>query len=148
VSANSELRNNSKGFTLLEAIVALAVMALALIPLVSFITQSANELLRAGDSNERSFVMQSALALMEPINPMAEGSGNIALDNDLTLTWESQTIVEPNPGVQVGAGLAAYRLGFYKVHVTVNRGQAAWFDFDMRKVGYEKTAQGMPTESK
>jgi hypothetical protein len=85
---------------------------------------------------------------MEPINPMAEGSGNIALDNDLTLTWESQTIVEPNPGVQVGAGLAAYRLGFYKVHVTVNRGQAAWFDFDMRKVGYEKTAQGMPTESK
>jgi general secretion pathway protein I len=142
------MRDNSKGFTLLEAIVALAVMALALIPLVSFITQSANELLRAGESNERSFVMQSALALMDPINPMAEGNGNIPLDRDITLTWESQAIVEPNPGIQVGAGLAAYRLGFYKVHVTVNRGQTAWFDFDMRKVGYEKTAQGMPLEGK
>jgi general secretion pathway protein I len=142
------MRDNSKGFTLLEAIVALAVMALALIPLVSFITQSANELLRAGESNERSFVMQSALALMDPINPMDEGSGKIPLDREITLTWESQAIVEPNPGIQVGSGLAAYRLGFYKVHITVNRGQAAWFDFDMRKVGYERTAQGMPAESK
>ncbi|MHB1206447.1 MAG: type IV pilus modification PilV family protein [Rhodospirillaceae bacterium] len=135
---------HSKGFTLLEAIVAMAVMSLALIPLVSFVTQSANELQRAGESNTRSFVMQSALALMEPINPMVEGTGNIPLDHDLTLIWDTQTIVEPNPGIQVGSGLAAYRLGFYKVHVVVNRGQTAWFDFDMRKVGYEKTSQAMP----
>ena len=135
---------HSKGFTLLEAIVAMAVMSLALIPLVSFVTQSANELQRAGESNAQSLVMQSALALMEPINPMAEGTGSIALDNNITLIWDSQTIVEPNPGIQIGGGLAAYRLGFYKVHVAVKRGQTEWFDFDMRKVGYEKTAQGMP----
>lgn len=134
----------SKGFTLLEAIVALAVVSLALIPMVAFVSQAANELQRAGESNERSFVMQSALALMEPINPMLEAQGTLALDRNITMTWESTPIVEPNPGINVGAGLPAYRLGFYKVHVTLDRGQGAWFDFDLRKVGYEKTAQEMP----
>lgn len=135
---------NSRGFTLLEAIVALAVMAMALIPMVAFVSQSANELLRAGESNERSFVMQSALALMEPINLMAEAQGTLPLDRNITMAWESQPIVEPNPGIQVGSGLPAYRLGFYKVHVSLTRGGETWFDFDMRKVGYEKTNQEMP----
>ncbi len=134
----------AKGFTLLEAIVALAVLALALVPMVAFVSQSANELLRAGESNERSFVMQSALALMEPINPMAEAQGSLPLDRNITLSWESAVLVEPNPGINIGAGLPAYRLGFYKVHVTLSRGPEPWFDFDMRKVGYEKTMQDMP----
>jgi general secretion pathway protein I len=135
---------NSKGFTLLEAIVALAVMAMALIPMVAFVSQSANELQRAGESNERSFVMQSALALMDPINPMTEAQGTLPLDRNITMMWESQPIVEPNPGIQVGSGLPAYRLGFYKVHVSLVRDRETWFDFDMRKVGYEKTSQEMP----
>lgn len=135
---------NSKGFTLLEAIVALAVMAMALIPMVAFVSQSANELQRAGESNERSFVMQSALALMDPINPMTEAQGTLPLDRNITIMWESQPIVEPNPGIQVGSGLPAYRLGFYKVHVSLLRDRETWFDFDMRKVGYEKTNQEMP----
>lgn len=134
----------SRGFTLLEAIVAMAVMSLALVPMVAFVAQSANELQRAGESNERSFVMQSALALMEPINPMAEAEGSLPLDRNITLAWESTPIVEPNPGINVGSGLPAYRLGFYKVHVTLARGSQPWFDFDMRKIGYEKTAQEMP----
>jgi prepilin-type N-terminal cleavage/methylation domain-containing protein len=134
----------AKGFTLLEAIVALAVMSLALIPMVAFVSQSVNELQRAGESNERSFVMQSALALMEPINPMAEAAGTLPLDRNITMAWESQPLVEPNPGINIGSGLPAYRLGFYKVHVTLSRGGGSWFDFDMRKVGYEKTSQEMP----
>lgn len=135
---------NSKGFTLLEAIVALAVMSLALVPMVAFVTQAADELQRAGDANARSFVMQSALALMEPINPMAEAQGSLALDRNITLSWDSVPLVEPNTGINVGAGLPAYRIGFYKVHVMLARGPDPWFDFDMRKVGYEKTMQEMP----
>ena len=135
---------HTKGFTLLEAIVALAVMSLALIPLVSFVAQSANELVLAGEANERSFTMQSALALMEPVNPMAEPKGSLVLDPTISVSWDSQEIVKPNDAPLIGSGLANFRLGFYTTHVTVFRNNAPWFLFDMRKVGYEKFSSGMP----
>lgn len=134
----------SKGFTLLEAIVALALISLALIPLLTFIAQSSDQLVRAGESNERSFVMQSALALMDPVNPMAEAQGSLALDANTSLSWNSAVVAKPNDGPLIGSGLPGFRLGFYSVHVTVARDNQPWFTFDMRKVGYERLSTGAP----
>lgn len=129
-------RHFTAGFTLLEAIVALTVMGLSLIPLMSYISQSAEQLERAADANEKSLVMQSTLALMDPINPMAEPEGRLPLDERLQVIWRSAVVLEPPEGLLVGAPLSGFRLGFYAVHVDVTRDGAAWLDFDMRKVGY------------
>lgn len=132
-------RTQQKGFTLLEAIVAITIVGLTLLPLVSYIAQAANQLERAADSNERSLVMQSALALMTPVNPMLEPQGKLALDQEVSISWESETLVEPNTGALLGAGLGGYRLGFYKMHVVVSRSDAPeWFTFDLRKIGYNR----------
>ena len=138
--------SRSRGFTLLEAIVALAIIGLALVPLVSYIAQAADALERAGDSNARSLAMQSALALMEPVNPIAEPTGQLALDDTTAVSWQSQIVVKPNDGTLVGSGLASFRVGFYNVHVDVtHNGGEAWFGFDMRKVGYDRLASGFPS---
>lgn len=126
-----------EGFTLLEAIVAITIVGLTLLPLVSFIAQAANQLERAADSNERSLVMQSAVALMTPVNPLVEPEGQLPLDKDVTVSWRSDTLVEPNTNALLGAGLGGYQLGFYKIHVVVSRADTPeWFAFDLRKVGY------------
>lgn len=127
----------SAGFTLLEAIVALTVMALALIPLITFIAQSSDQLMRAADANERSIVSQSVLALMDPINPMAEPEGTLPLDEEISVSWRSEAIVQPNEGAIVGTLLPGFRVGFYGVNVTVTRAERPWFEFQMRKVGYQ-----------
>jgi len=132
------------GFTLLEAIVALTVMAVALIPLVSFIAQSSDQLMRAGEANERSIVMQSALALLDPVNPMAEPEGTLPLDDTIDISWASETIAAPPEGALVRTPLAGFRMGFYGVTVSVTRNQQPWFDFKMRKVGYQNLRQGTP----
>ncbi|MGE3477276.1 MAG: hypothetical protein AB7H70_15845 [Rhodospirillaceae bacterium] len=132
----------SAGFTLLEAIVALTVMAAALIPLITFIAQSSDQLMRAADANERSIVSQSVLALMDPINPMAEPEGTLPLDEEISVSWKSETIVPPNDGAIVGTLLPGFRVGFYGVSVSVTRGQAPWFGFQMRKVGYQNMRAG------
>lgn len=132
-------RSSQEGFTLLEAIVAITIVGLTLLPLVSFIAQAANQLERAADSNEQSLVMQSALALMTPVNPLLEPEGNLPLDKDVSISWQSETLVEPNTAALLGAGLGGYRLGFYKIHVVVNRTNTPeWFAFDLRKVGYDR----------
>lgn len=130
-------RSASAGFTLLEAIVALTVMALALIPLITFIAQSSDQLMRAADANERSIVSQSVLALMDHINPMAEPEGVLPLDEEISVSWRSEPIVPPNDGAIVGTLLPGFRVGFYGVNVSVTRGDRPWFDFQMRKVGYQ-----------
>lgn len=127
------------GFTLLEAIVAITIVGLTLLPLVSYIGQSADQLQRTADSNERSLVMQSALALMTPVNPLLEPEGKLPLDSNITVAWRSETLVEPNTTALLGAGLGGFRLGFYKMHVVVSRAETAeWFAFDLRKVGYDR----------
>ncbi len=130
-------RAASAGFTLLEAIVALTVMALALIPLITFIAQSSDQLMRAAEANERSIVTQSVLALMEPINPMAEPEGALPLDDEINVAWKSEEIIPPHEAALVRTLLPGYRVGFYGMTVAVTRGRAPWFDFQMRKVGYQ-----------
>jgi general secretion pathway protein I len=135
-------RRPTAGFTLLEAIVALTVMALALIPLISFIAQSADQLTRAGEANERSLVTQSVLALMEPVNPMAEPEGTLPLDDEVEVSWRSEAIAPPPEGAILGTLLNGFRIGFYGVTVAVSRDRQPWFDFTMRKVGYQNLRTG------
>jgi general secretion pathway protein I len=132
------------GFTLLEAIVALTVMALALIPLVTFIAQTADQLNRAAEANERSLVTQSVLALMEPVNPLAEPEGTLPLDDEIAVSWRAEPLAPPSEGPLVGTLLAGYRIGFYGVNVTVTRNNQDWFSFDMRKVGYQNLRGNSP----
>ncbi len=127
------------GFTLLEAIVAITIVGITLLPLVSYIGQTANQLERAANSNEQSLVLQSALALMTPVNPLLEPEGTLPLDRNITIAWQSETLVEPNSTALLGASLGAYRIGFYKMHVVVSRADTPeWFAFDIRKVGYDR----------
>jgi len=134
--------STSAGFTLLEAIVALTVMALALIPLITFIAQSSDQLMRAAEANERSIVTQSVLALMDPINPLAEPEGMLPLDEEIGVSWRSELIVQPNEAGLAGTLLPGFRVGFYGVTVSVTRGEQPWFDFRMRKVGYQNLRAG------
>lgn len=132
-------RPAESGFTLLEAIVALTLLGLALVPMMSFISESTNQLVRVADSNERSLATQAAVALLSPVNPMEDPEGEESLGRDLLVRWSSELILEPNDGPQVGMGLPGFRVGFYDVRVSLFRQSSGlWFDFDMRKVGYQK----------
>src|SRR5690606_18618847 len=99
------------------------------------------QLMRAAEVNEQSLVTQSVLALMDPINPMAEPEGTLPLDDELSVSWQSEVIVAPDEGALVGTPLPGYRMGFYGITVSVIRNQQPWFDFTMRKVGYENLRQ-------
>jgi hypothetical protein len=117
-------------------------MAIALIPLITFIAQSADQLTRAGEANERSLVTQSVLALMEPVNPMAEPEGSLPLDDLVEVSWRAEAIAPPAEGALLGTQLNGFRIGFYGVAVAVTRDKQPWFDFTMRKVGYQNMRTG------
>ncbi len=129
----------ASGFTLLEAIVALVIMAAVMIPLLSFISATAQALITAAETNERSFAQQAAVAMLEPLNPFEEPSGTLSLDQDVTVSWISEEILPQMKDVALGSPLSGFTFGFYKLTVTLARpDRDPWFTFEMRKAGYAK----------
>ena len=125
------------GFTLIEAIVAMAIIGVAVLPIMLLISESLNQLTRAADATARAAAMDSVISTIDPVNPFTTPSGEIDMGS-FSFTWESTTIVAPNETVQTGAGLAGHKVGFYDVHIETFRQQQPWFSFSARKVGYEK----------
>lgn len=136
-------KKGSQGFTFIEAIVAMAIVGMAALPILLLISQSLDQLTRAADANERASAMQSAIAIIDPINPMNTPSGEISMGT-ISFTWTSEALVAPNDGPQIGAGLAGYIVGFYSVKIDMTKMENPWFSFDMRKVGYKKLQSGSP----
>lgn len=138
MAVDAQRRRTQGGFTLLEAIVAIAIVGIALVPILTFISQMVGALTRAGDVNARNLAEQSIIELLEPLNPLEQPVGEDQL-GDLTIKWESENIIPPNKGPITGAGLAGFSVGFYTVTVNVERLQKGpWFSFTMRKVGYKR----------
>jgi prepilin-type N-terminal cleavage/methylation domain-containing protein len=126
-----------RGFTLLEAIVALAIIGIALIPVMSFLAQAARQLTAAAESNLQVAAQQAAMAYVEVLNPQKNPVGEAPLSDTLTLRWTSRRLTDPDSGDMLGGRLGGYRLGFFVVEVTVVRDGRDWFTFDARKIGYE-----------
>lgn len=141
----TKTKKASQGFTFIEAIVAMAIVGMAALPILLLISQSLDQLTRSADANERASAMQSAIAIIDPINPMNTPSGETSMGT-ISFTWTSELLVAPNDGEQFGAGLAGYIVGFYKVKIDVAKMENLWFSFDMRKVGYKKIEYGLPFE--
>lgn len=120
---------------MVEAVVALVVIGMASVPITLLISQSIDQLSRVADANARASAVESALALIDPINPLETPSGEIDM-GEISLLWESEVLVAPNTDIKIGAMLASYNIGFYDVQVDLLKEQSPWFSFSVRKVGY------------
>ena len=129
--------NNESGFTLLEAIVAVTIIGMTIVPIMALISQSVVSLSKVDEAQSRAAATESALAVIEPVNPLETPKGEIDM-GETKLTWESETLVEPNESMQIGTGLSGYNVGFYAVTVLLHRNGEPWFSFEARKVGFRR----------
>ena len=132
------------GFSFLEAIVAVTIVGVVLLPIMSLINQSISQLRMVADANRQSMAMESSIAAMGSVNPLVEPDGTMDLGN-FSLSWASETLVAPNTERRPGTGLAGFSTGFYSLRVTtyLDNGDE-WFSFDTRKVGYRTNTISNP----
>jgi prepilin-type N-terminal cleavage/methylation domain-containing protein len=133
----------SRGFTLLEAIVALTILGIALVPVMSFMAESARQITVAADSNLRAEAQKTVMGFIEVLNPMTTPSAAINLSNHMSVEWVSTPMTNPETEANLSGRLGAYRIAFYNVDVTVLRDGVPWFDFVARKVGYESKSMSL-----
>jgi len=125
------------GFTLLEAIVAIVVLAAALVPIYTLVSNLSRSAFRVDEANRRAEIETDALNIMSTINPMADPSGSLDL-GPYAVRWTTQPIAGPLDGSGYPSGVSAFRIGLYQANVEVQEpGGKLLTSFPLRMIGYK-----------
>jgi general secretion pathway protein I len=107
------------GFSLIEALVALAIAAMALAAVFALQRQLAEGEQRHTRTLALVALQQNALALTRDLNPTAEPVGALRLAGGQTVRWTSQPLTPPRTDTGLPAGEGAFELRLYRVRVDI-----------------------------
>lgn len=114
-------RGRRGGFSLIEALIALAIAAMMLTALFQLQIQMARGQARAAAVLEQVSAQENALALMRDLNPMQEPAGEIVLPQGDTIRWTSAPRGRPQTNVGFPAGNGAFEVQLFTVTVEIMR---------------------------
>lgn len=123
------------GFTLLEAIVAMVVMATSMLALYGWLSSNTIAVTRAQAQLQAVEDARSALALVESINPMSEPSGTREIP-PLTVSWESTAMTPTRSGLSPAGMPTLFDFALYRLDVRVTRGDRVVREFQVRRAGW------------
>jgi general secretion pathway protein I len=135
-------RNRSRGFSLIEAIVALALIATLGAALFAWIAASLSSLARAEEAAAQNDARLNVLAYMQAVNPMQRPEGRADF-GDLRIEWRARPVREPQDQIGYPGGIGLYQVALYDTTVIARRSadQQAWFELNFRQAGWRKVRE-------
>lgn len=134
-----------RGFSLLEMIAALTILAIGSVVLFSWLGQTMGQLTRFQNDERAALAKLQAVQFLATQNPSLTPNGAQAFDT-FKMEWNSEPASELRDAVSPSNGLGLYQLGLYDVQVaTFDAGGRAWFKFPLRLVGYQQVRQPVPS---
>ena len=125
---------NQQGFSLLEAIVALILIATTGMALFSWINTNLITLHHVQQTQQRHEAIRNALAFIDTINPLEKPQGEESVGLYI-FRWEAYAVRLPKDG----KGL--YQLGLYDTEVEVFSDKELLARFTLRQVGFKQVRQ-------
>lgn len=138
ISRASARKSLISGFTLLEAIVAMVIMATSLLTLYAWLGSTTIAVGRAQATVEGLRDGEAALAHIEGINPMQTPNGEHKIDS-LSIRWASTPMTEIRTGVTGAGSPAPYQFVLYQVSVRTLRNGKITQSFEVRRLGWVST---------
>lgn len=126
------------GVSVVEVLVAVAIVGLALVPLVSIQSQIARTHARYIETYERATDQRNALALLAELNPMADPRGARDLGGGAVLRWQSTALtpVKRSAGYPVDDG--PFDVALYRVAAQIERADRAAVPMDVELLGWRR----------
>jgi general secretion pathway protein I len=132
-----------RGFTLLEAIVALAVFATVGGALFAWLNQSLAMSARAESQLRRIELTEHLLRAADTINPMLQPSGERD-DRNIRLVWDSEQVEPTRIGAGVTHGISFYEIALFRLSLQAHTDETS-ANVDVLKTGY-KLRDDLPDE--
>ena len=137
----SAMRRNENGFSLLEMIAALTILAIGSVVLFSWLGQTINHLARFQDQEKQSLARLQAVQFLSTQNPALKPEGKQSFDN-FNLEWKSELVRETRDAVSPSGGLGLYQIGLYQLQATAyDKTGRPWFRFPIRLAGYQQVRE-------
>ena len=131
-------RVSQRGFSLLEAVVAIVLISSSGLALFSWINSNLISLERVRDTNARTATTQNALEYMAAVNPMLTPQGKASL-GDIELAWEAKLTAPIRDGANYPMGIGLWQFGLYETDVTLMlESDKPWFSFRLKQIGYKR----------
>lgn len=129
-----------RGFTLLEAIVAIAVLAIGASGLFGWVNSNIKTLQRVDVVTERAGFVTSAVELMSSIDPYEQPEGNVAL-GDSIISWSTEKPAYEAPMRTKDGGVGVNDMGLIRAAVEIRSGnnERLVAKFDMWLLGVRQT---------
>lgn len=125
------------GFTLMEALVALAIATLCLIPLMSLQRAFVDGQRRHEAALQAAETQKNALVLLREVNPSDTPEGSLTLPPDMTVSWTSEALTDPKTSTGYPVGDGPYTVILYRLNAQVAKGdQPVGVPFSVERVGW------------
>lgn len=124
------------GFSLLEAIVSMVLIATTGMALLAWINSSLMSLRRVQELERNQQIMRNALAYMEHINPMQTPHGEKALE-PYRISWQARPVAPEKKGI----GQSLFQLGLYDTQVRISKDGQEVGRFTVRQAGYKQVIE-------
>jgi general secretion pathway protein I len=134
-----------RGFSLLEAIVAIAVIGIVGTVLFTWAAETQRTLARVRDQSARQEAVLNALEFMRTVNPMLRSEGRQSI-GVYDVKWRAEPLTPESDGVNYPFGMGFYRVALYQTRVTLDRDdQPGWEHFEIKQVGYRRVRDTLST---
>ena len=132
-------RHLPRGFTLLEAIVAVVLLSTAGLVLFTWINASFDSLNRIEISNARAAAELNAMEYMKTVNPMEQPTGNVKL-GDIQMIWRATPIGDPVQNRTDAREPGPFLVAMYQIEVSLDgRPRLEPYAMRLRQMGYRRT---------
>lgn len=129
-----------QGFSLVEALVALAIASMTLMAIFELQMQMARGQERAARVIEQVTVQENVLALLRHINPTETPQGTIDLPGGDRVIWSSEAIGSPSQNVGFPSGSGQYEMQLYRVVASIERsGEPSPAPLEFERLGWRST---------
>jgi general secretion pathway protein I len=133
-------RRQQRGFTLLEAIVAIVILASGSLALYGLFNTNLITLTRVQEVSREVPLVEQAAEYLSAMNLMQPTNGEFEVDG-AQVTWSAK-LLEPYRQSQSGRGfIGLYQLGLYTVEFTVTDRGRPLGTYSLRLVGYQQVRE-------
>lgn len=132
-------RRNSSGFSALEALAAVALLGIVLVPLLGLQIDLSRRAQRSEALQQQLLVQKNCLAVLRELNIAERESGAFTLTQQVRVQWRARALTPFIQATRQGQGTGDFAVALYQVDISIQENGRETAHFSTEQIGWRHT---------